>query len=129
MYATVLFADTAAAVIAALNGALAEPVSGKVPEERPAAFVTVQRTGGPQRTRVSEDVQLTVEAWAQRDDDAHDLAQKARRILHALPGEVLDGIAVYQCQELAGPANLPDPLSNQPRSTFTVLLHVRGITS
>lgn len=129
MYA-VLFADTAAAVITHLNGILTEPVSGKVPATRPAKFVTVQRTGGIVRTQVSEDVNLTIEAWASRDDDAHDLAQLVRYRLRLLPGtELVNDTAVYQCQELSGPVNLPDPLSNQARFTFTVVLHVRGLAA
>lgn len=129
MYDTVLFGDATASAITRLNASLVEPVSGKVPDPRPPSFVTVQRTGGTQRTRVSEDVQLTVEAWATRDDDAHDLAQRARRILHGLTGEVEGGVAFYQCAELSGPVNLPDPLSEQPRCTFTVVLHVRGLNN
>lgn len=100
------------------------PVGPRVPDPRPAKFVRVVRTGGARLNVVADDPQITVESWAERDEDAHDLAQHCRAVLHAMPGTSVDGVAVYRVAEAAGPANLPDPESAQPRyvQTFTVAL-------
>lgn len=126
MSETIVFPDAALLVIDYLNDHLAASVEPRIPAERPAAFLTVQRVGGPRATLVTDAPLLAIEAWGDNDEDAHDLAQEARAQLHALPGTVLDGVAVYRVDEAAGPALLPDPLSNQSRYVFTVAVHLRG---
>src|SRR5690606_15009119 len=114
---------TAVAVSALADHASVEvPVRGKVPDPRPDSFVTVRRTGGVRQSMVSDAAQLTVECWASSDEAAHDLAQTCRAILLALSGSTVDDVPVYRVSEVGGPALLPDPLSGQPRCTFTVLL-------
>ncbi len=126
---TVLFADTIAAVIGALDDALDAPAHHRIPNPRPDTFLVVSDTGGGYgRTRVSERVQVTVDAWGETVADAHDLAQQARRTIEQLPGTVVDGIPVYRCDEVSRPSYQPDTVSDQARYVFTVALHVRGAT-
>lgn len=119
--------NTVGAVITYLDVELNPvPVSSKIPPTRPAKFVTVQRTGGPQATLVSDRPQITIEAWADDDIEAQDLANECRRLLHAMAdGSNRSGVIVYRCDEFAGPGYLPEPDSRQDRFTFTVSLHVR----
>lgn len=128
----ILFPDVAAAVIGALNdqlddfGFAAVPVRSRVPNPRPSRFVLVFRTGGPRVNVVTDAAQLTIEAWAANDSDAHDLAQAARAILSGLEGTVTGGVTLYGIDEFSGPANLPDPESDQSRYTWTTSVNARG---
>lgn len=123
---TVLFGDTAATVITILNSELTPPVTGKVPNPRPATFVTVRRTGGTRQNLVADNATVVVEAYAASDTAALDLAQLARRALHSARGSVVAGTTIYRIEELSGPAELPDPLSDQPRVTQTFTVATRG---
>jgi hypothetical protein len=121
-----LHPDTVATIIAHLNEELSVPVSSKVPPNRPAEFVTVQRTGGPQATQVSDQPQITIDCWANDDITAHGNAQVVRQVLKQMAdGSNRDGVIVYRVDEFAGPAYLPDPDSRQDRFTFTVQAHTR----
>ncbi len=128
----ILFPDAAAAAIGALNAQLGAlgftgvPVRSRVPNPRPTRFLLVFRTGGPAVNVVTDAAQLTVEAWATSDVEAHDLAQVARAIVTGIEGTVTGGVTVYGVDELGGPGYLPDPVSAQSRFTFTVTVHVRG---
>jgi hypothetical protein len=124
----VTFPDAVALLIDYLNDNIVEPVVHRIPNPRPATFVTVRRTGGPKRNLVTDQAQVTVESWAASDEDAHDLAQEVRALLNDLGDGVksLDGVAVYRCDELAGPADLPDPLSDQARFTQSFSVALRG---
>jgi metal-dependent amidase/aminoacylase/carboxypeptidase family protein len=128
----ILFPDAVAAVVGALNDQLDDlgfsgvPVRSRVPNPRPARFVTVFRTGGPRVNVVTDSAQITVEAWAASDHDAHDLAQAARAILNSLEATVTGGATVYGVDEFSGPAYLPDPESAQPRYTWSASVNIRG---
>ncbi len=128
----ILFPDAAAAAIGALNAQLGAlgftgvPVRSRVPNPRPTRFVLVFRTGGVGVNIVTDAAQLTIEAWATSDVEAHDLAQVARAILTGIEGTVTDGVTVYGVDEFGGPGYLPDPVSAQSRYTFTVAVAVRG---
>ena len=125
----IVFPDAVALVASHLADVLAVPVVHDVPNPRPASFVTVRRGGGVRHTVVTDKPQLLFECWADRAEDAIDLAQLARAYVNALPGQVLAGVPVYRVEELGGPSELPDPLSQQPRVVFTSLVHVRGTTA
>jgi hypothetical protein len=131
----ILFPDAAAAVIGALNAQLPElgfasvPVRSRIPSTRPTRFVLVFRTGGPAVNIVTDLVQLTIEAWASSDAEAHDLAQAARAIVGGLEGSVTGGVTVYSVTEFSGPAYLPDPASDQSRFTWTTSITTRGIAA
>lgn len=101
-------------------------VGNRIPDPRPAALVQCRRLGGPRRNLVADNPQIGVECWADTEAEAHDLAQLCRGLLLAMPGHTVDGVAVYRVDEFAGPVNLPDPLSTQPRYTFTVQISLRG---
>lgn len=122
----VLFPDAVDVVIAALDADLPEPVRSRIPNPRPDTFVLVRRTGGPKRNVVTDGAQVTVESWALTDEAAADLAQEAREILNDLPGQIIGGVPVYRVDEATGPADLPDPLSSQPRYTQTFSVALRG---
>lgn len=128
----ILFPDAAATVIGALNAELPDfgltgvPVRSRVPNPRPSRFVVVYRTGGPRDGIVIDQAQLTVEAWASNDADAHDLAMAARAILQGLEGRVVGGVVVGSIAEFSGPANLPDPTSDQSRFTWSTSVQIRG---
>jgi hypothetical protein len=128
----IVFPDAVSTVIGALNAQLDDlgyanvPVRSKVPNPRPTRFVRVLRTGGPRVNIVTDSAQITVEAWAASDHDAHDLAQAARAVLNSLEGTVTSGATVYGINEFSGPAYLPDPESEQPRYTWSASVNVRG---
>jgi hypothetical protein len=102
------------------------PVGTRPPEPRPAeGFLVVRRTGGVAHTPVTDAALLAVEAWADRESLAYELARIARAALTAAPGQ-LGGATVYLVREAAGPANLPDPVSPLARYTATYEIHFRG---
>lgn len=127
----ILFPDAAAVACSWLAENLpvqgfSVPVGTRVPDPRPAAFVRVLRTGGPQDTPVTDWAQLTVEAWANDEAEAADLAAMCRALLMSTPGHVVAGTPVCGYQEFTGPQNMPDPTSAQPRYSFTIRLRLRG---
>lgn len=123
----VVFPDAVAIACTYLTDELAgTAATSRVPFTRPDEFVTVRRVGGVRRNLVVDEATLAVEAWAATDEDAHDLAQRCRALLHALPGQSVNGSFVYRVDEVGGPASLPDPDSDQPRYTFTAALAARG---
>ena len=103
-------------------------VGARVPDTRPTRFVRVVPTGGTRNIDPGipvADTQVTVEAWADTQAAAHDLAQLCRALVWAARGDDT-GVTVYRVAEVAGPGHQPDPLSNQDRFTATYLLSVRG---
>lgn len=131
----IVFADATEILIGYLNAAIAEldadvldgvTVTEKVPKDRPLKFVTLRRGGGVRTSIVTDNPTLLVEAWAQSSAEAHDIAQIVRALLHAVAGTVQGGVAIYKVDEFAGPAELPDPISEQPRYVFTVSASFRG---
>jgi hypothetical protein len=122
---SIVFPDATATVITGLDAALTEPVSSRVPNPRPATFVTVQRAGGPRRNIVTDEATLIVESWAATPAAAHDLAQNARATIHALLGTSVDGVRILRTEETSGPAYLPDPDSQQARYTQTFSVALR----
>lgn len=129
MTEVITFPDTEALVISYLNGLMVEPVHSEIPNPRPTSFVTVTRTGGPKRNIVTDGAQVTVDSWGATKAQAHDTAQEARALLNALPGQSVSGVAFYRVDELSGPADLPDPLSNTPRYSQSFVVALRGTAS
>ena len=123
MIETIVFPDAVELVCDHLRTLLAPtPVVSRVPTTRPATFVRVQRVGGVRRNLVTDEPTLTVEAWAATEQAAQDLSQLARAHIYAMPG----GGDVYRVTEIGGPVLLPDPLSDQPRYSFTVAVATVG---
>lgn len=124
----VTFPDTASLVLNAISTELSVDRYDAAPPGREGTetFLVAQRLGGPSRVRVVDDATVGLEAWAPTRDEAHDLIQQARAILHSLVGTQLDGVPIYKVDEFAGPAWLPDPTSGHPRFTLTATVSVRG---
>lgn len=103
-------------------------VGVEVPATRPDRFVRLLNTGGTRNTDPGvplADQQVTVEAWANLEQDSQDLAQLCRGLVWAARGTVT-AVTVYRVVEVAGPGHQPDPLSNQHRHTATYLVTYRG---
>lgn len=127
----IVFSDATALLVAAVGDGLVAnsdtaTVHGKVPNPRPDRFVTVRRVGGPRLLPMVDEATVQVDSWALRMDDAMDLASLVRAVMHGLRGRVVDGVTVYRVQELAGPSELPDPDSDQPRVRQNFAVMLRG---
>jgi hypothetical protein len=120
------FGDAAGLAITVAEAAVTPPVSGDVPNPRPDRFATITRHGGVSRHRLIDEATLVIEAWGATPADAHDLAQAIRSALFAASGTEVDGWTIYQVEDSAGPGDLPDPHSDQPRVTTTMVFPVRG---
>lgn len=128
----ILFPDATETVILYLTDILDDygetcPVVKEVPQSRPAKFVQVFRTGGPRHNLVVDGAQLTISCWADTDAEAADLASLVRAALLAIRSEVVGTVTFYKVDELAGPADLPDPDSQQARMTWSVIAFLRGV--
>lgn len=128
----IVFPDSVALVLIELSLQLpvflgrAIATGNRVPSPRPDEFVRVRRQGGTRKTIVSEEAYLDVEAWSTSVSAAEDIAQAARAVLFGMKGRTFDGVPVYEVNDAGGPAEVADPLSDQPRHTFAIAIHVRG---
>lgn len=100
------------------------PATIDLPNPRPAEFIRVLRVGGSRRNVATWVPTLAVESWAQRKSQAWELAQLVDSLMYWFT-EVA-GYAVYDVREFAGPANLPDPLTDQARYTATYAVPIRA---
>lgn len=130
-YPVVTFPDAAALVASHLRIELPPAgfpgkVLSQVPDPRPGSFTAVRRFGGTTINPVTDRAVLVIECWAADEGDAMDRAQKARALINALPGTLIDGVPIYRVNELGGPALDPDPLSAHPRVTFRSEVWMRG---
>lgn len=127
-----LHPDAVAVINTYLNVAL--PANGRavravsqIPTTRPVELVKVSRTGGTDGDLPMVDVaQLTFDCWGATPITAMSLAQLVRRLVQNLAGTVQSGVRVKRIETVGAPADLPDPVSNTPRVTFTSLVHLRG---
>lgn len=120
----VTYPDAQLAVVDYLRPLLAPvPVSVRVPNPRPAAFVTLRRVGGQADTLIDQ-ARIDLFAWAGSDSAAHDLAMALRHHLAAMPG-LRGGVRVTRIQEFSGPLPAPDE-SGQPRWLVTYEISLRG---
>lgn len=112
--------DVIAAVQAALADALGVPCFAEIPDERPARFVSVERTGGPTYL-YKDEPNLAVQAWAASDADAYALALAARAALLGLWQR-----APQVCRAAVGSTyRFPDPDSRAHRYQIDVYLVTR----
>lgn len=105
------------------------PVVSRVPSVRPAEFVRLRRLGGPRRDIVTDLAQVAVECWSGSPVTADSLAQLCRGLLWEMGPGTHSGAVIFRVRELGGPADLPDPTSNQDRSTFSVQIALRGVAA
>ncbi|WP_030747645.1 DUF3168 domain-containing protein [Streptomyces sp. NRRL F-5135] len=106
----------------------AEPVhvATRVPDDRPARFVTVGRIGGARQDLITDRARLDIHCWAPDEGTAWDLVQLVRALTFAVPGRQPPGVTVYDLAEVGGPNLLPDPHTSLPRYAFAVEMSVRG---
>lgn len=118
----IVFPDVEDLAIAAVNQDGRSGVSwyGRVPATRPDEFGRIIRVGGVRETLVSDAAMLAVEGWAQTDARAVAIVNLGRAILEA------QDAVLFGCREISGPANLPDPTTDQVRYTLTIQIRVRG---
>lgn len=123
----IVFPDAVATLKVGLDDAsLGVDVVHAVPHPRPASFVQLVRAGGFSHSIVVDSATISVDCWAATSPAAMTLAQLVRAHLHAMSGTTVDGTAVYAVQELAGPAEVPDPDSDQPRVRQTFQIGLRA---
>lgn len=100
-------------------------VGTRIPNPRPASFVRVRRAGGAIEGIVLDSALLTVDAYADTEEAASDLAGYCRAILASVRG-VHGAHLVVRTEEAGGPVQMPDPETDQPRYTFTASVTLRG---
>lgn len=120
------FPDAERIVIDFLTPRVGVPVSLRVPNPRPASFVTVQRVGGPRLNLVADNATLAIEGWAASPTAAKTVLGVARAHVLAMGNQAVGDVPVYRVNEIGGPAYLPDPDSDQSRYTLTVEVAMRG---
>lgn len=117
------FRDTEADVVAFLGEREEAPISQTVPVPRPPTFGLVWGSGGDGMNRIVDDVQLTIEGWAEGDADA------ASALTLRLRDHLLHEWGQIPCVrrvEATRPYWAPDPDTETPRYRFTVRLRVRA---
>jgi hypothetical protein len=101
--------------------------AGRVPSPRPRRFIRVRNVGGTGRDVVSFDATVAVEAYASADDDAEAIARLSLALLQRAAREHwLGPIPVRDITCISIPQILPDPLTEQTRSTATYVVALRG---
>lgn len=131
MAEVLLTPDVEAAAVTYLReklGALADKVATKVPSTMPAKMVRVSLTGGSRDNLVSEQVQLTVECWADTEILASNLARTAQAHMFAANGALLGSVWVRRVSSVGGVQLFPDPDATKPRYQFTVRWSVRPVS-
>jgi len=98
---------------------------GRVPNPRPERFVTAERAGGFTTDRVLFTATVLFEAWGPTEQAASDLADLTYGLVHAIPGQH-HGVTFYGVTDIAGPGQVPDPVSEQPRFVFTLSVRARA---
>lgn len=89
-------------------------VSSRVPETRPARFITVERTGG-QRTHLWDSPMFAVQAWAATEAEASALADE---VAVAILDWQLTPVVAYS--DVRSVYAFPDPDARVPRFQLTV---------
>lgn len=118
-----------------LVNAYTEAVTGitcvtQVPRNRLKRFVRTVRTGGHRRDPVTDVARVTFECWNTSNTLAERDAQTIRDLFFRSRGTTLwsgeNRYKVHGVNEVAGPADNPDPDSGTPRYTLTLEIHLRG---
>ena len=103
-----------------LNRKLDVPVSSQVPKQRPAEFITIERTGGSSEIGTDRPG-LSIQTWSTTEAKAYELALAARLVLLECWQELPMVIRV----EVASIYNFPDPSSKQARYQIDVSMVTR----
>lgn len=104
-----------ALIVAYLNGLAGRPAEAfmDVPKNRPARFITVERTGGP-REHVRELPMLAVQCWAESRWQASELARATAANLEGIVAHPSVGRVV-----VSSTYNFPSP-DGEPRYQLVV---------
>jgi hypothetical protein len=101
--------------------------TGRVPDPRPGRFTRVRNVGGADGDVVSYAATVTVEAYARTDDDAEAIARLNLALLQrAARDGWLGPVSVRDITCISLPQILPDPTTQQTRSTATYVIDLRG---
>ena len=128
----VTFPDLVEVTLSAIAERIDIETGTRVPNPRPPTFVLARRLGGDRLNPVLETARIVFECWATTSADADDLAATVRALLFsaATPGTwdaaAIGGVSIYRVEDVAGPADEPDPLSEQPVASFTLQFLARG---
>ena len=102
----------------------------RVPSERPARFIRTTRTGGFRRDVITDVARITFECWGGTATEAEHDAQTVRDLYFRSRGTVLSNtearFTIHRVEEIAAPADNPDPDSDAARYTLTLEVHLRG---
>jgi len=98
-----------------------------VPAVRPAEFVVVRQVGGQRRNVATWVPTLVVESWNLRKSKAWQLTAAVDGLMYWFTE--IAGYTVYDVEEYAGPAWLPDSLTDHARYTATYAVPIRARAS
>ena len=103
---------------------------GSVPIPRPRRFVRVRSVGGAQNSVVHLTPTVVVEAYADTDGDAAALGWLCHAIMLAAGRNLsMGGSPCSDVGVFALPQDLPDPTTDQARSTATYAVSLRGVVA
>lgn len=131
MKPAVVFPDIVALLITHLRTVEPEldyDINQRPPGDGP--LIVMNRNGGVQKTLVSDEAYVDIDAWAPDAHDgveqAHDAIQRVRSRIRSLTGSKLNDTPIYHVGELAGPARLPDPENERDRWNCSLAVSYRG---
>lgn len=103
-----------------LDSVLPEPAVGRIPDPRPAAFIRIRSGGGSDVDVAAAQPTVFVESYAQKIEDAEDLALRADAwLMKASLEGWLGAYAIRTIDTISRPQELPDPVTSIPRFTAT----------
>lgn len=109
-----------------LDPLVTPPVSSRVPDPRPASFVTMRLVATNQVRPVRVQPRIDFYAWAANDTDAWTLGELVYRSVHALAGTSLLGVECYRVDEFLGPRQADDRETGTPRIWMTLAPVIRA---
>lgn len=121
--------DVLAAVLAHLRTVIPTThTSAVIPKDLQSrsSAVVAQLSGGGERDLVVFQPSITFDCYASTNKAAADLARLVQAHITSLRGAVVEGVTFYEIQPFAGPAYLPDPVSEKPMYRQTISIGARG---
>lgn len=122
----VVFPDAALVTVTYLRSVMPGVlVYTRIPADRPAEFIRVERLGGMRRSLITDRPRMDIHCWSTSEEAAEGLMARTRALTLAMAG-ARAGTTVYDVAEVTGPQWLPDNTSGQPRYAFAVEFSTRG---
>lgn len=109
-----------------LDPLVTPPVVSRIPDPRPASFVSMRLVATTQIRPVRVQPRIDFYAWAKTDTDAWTLGELVYRSVHALAGTNLLGIPCYRVDDFLGPKQSDDTLTGTPRIWMTLAPVIRA---